>query len=90
MHEKVPVIEVSGRTFPVQVVYEPLGTAPALMREVPGFAVGARPGDADYDELASAIAESDSTGPAAGPVPPMPMTASPICLPPWLKPAPSW
>ncbi len=55
LHEKVPVIEVSGRTFPVQVVYEPLGTAPALMREVPGFAVGARPGDADYDELASAI-----------------------------------
>ena len=63
MHEKVPVIEVSGRTFPVQVVYEPLGTAPALMREVPGFAVGARPGDADYDELASAIAESDSDRP---------------------------
>ena len=29
LHEKVPVIEVSGRTFPVQVVYEPLGTAPA-------------------------------------------------------------
>ena len=57
------VIEVSGRTFPVQVVYEPLGTAPALMREVPGFAVGARPGDADYDELASAIAESDSDRP---------------------------
>lgn len=63
LHEKVPVIEVSGRTFPVQVVYEPLGTAPALMREVPGFAVGARPGDADYDELASAIAESDSDRP---------------------------
>ena len=63
LHEKVPVIEVSGRTFPVQVVYEPLGTAPALMREVPGFAVGARPGDADYDELASAIAESDSERP---------------------------
>ena len=60
LHEKVPVIEVSGRTFPVQVVYEPLGTAPALMREVPGFATGARPGDADYDELASAIAESDA------------------------------
>ncbi|NMM97768.1 DUF3418 domain-containing protein [Bifidobacterium olomucense] len=59
LHEKVPVIEVSGRTFPVQVVYEPLGTAPALMREVPGFAVGARPGDADYDELASAVAQSE-------------------------------
>ncbi|TPF92298.1 ATP-dependent helicase [Bifidobacterium sp. UTBIF-68] len=60
LHEKVPVIEVSGRTFPVQVVYEPLGTAPALMREVPGFATGARPGDADYEELANAIAQSDA------------------------------
>ena len=59
LHEKVPVIEVSGRTYPVQVVYEPLGTAPALMREVPGFAVGARPGDANYEELASAIADSE-------------------------------
>ena len=29
LHTKVPVIEVSGRTYPVQVVYEPLGTAPA-------------------------------------------------------------
>ncbi|WP_152210401.1 DUF3418 domain-containing protein [Bifidobacterium cebidarum] len=63
LHSTVPVIEVSGRTFPVQVVYEPLGTAPALMREVPGFATGARPGDADYEELASAIAESDSDRP---------------------------
>lgn len=63
LHERVPVIEVSGRTFPVQVVYEPLGTAPALMREVPGFAVGARPGDAGYEELANAIAESDADRP---------------------------
>lgn len=37
LHTKVPVIEVSGRTYPVQVMYEPLGTAPALMRSVPGF-----------------------------------------------------
>ena len=59
LHSRVPVIEVSGRTYPVQVVYEPLGTAPALMREVPGFAVGARPGDADYEELSSAIAADD-------------------------------
>lgn len=65
LHEKVPVIEVSGRTYPVQVVYEPLGTAPALMREVPGFATGARPGDADYEELANAIAGEDE-GPAHG------------------------
>jgi ATP-dependent helicase HrpA len=59
LHERVPVIEVSGRTFPVQVVYEPLGTAPSLMREVPGFAVGARPGDSDYEQLAGAFAEDD-------------------------------
>ncbi|PLS31591.1 ATP-dependent helicase [Bifidobacterium margollesii] len=37
LHEKVPVIEVSGRTYPVQIVYEPLGSGPALMRYVPGF-----------------------------------------------------
>ncbi len=49
LHTKVPVIEVSGRTYPVQIVYEPLGTAPALMRSVPGFETGAMPGDADYE-----------------------------------------
>ncbi|MDD6373758.1 MAG: ATP-dependent RNA helicase HrpA [Bifidobacteriaceae bacterium] len=38
LHHPVPVIEVSGRTYPVQVVYEPLGAPPALMRSVPGFA----------------------------------------------------
>ena len=32
----VPVIEVSGRTYPVRIVYEPLGGAPALMDTVPG------------------------------------------------------
>ncbi|NEG95950.1 ATP-dependent RNA helicase HrpA [Bifidobacterium sp. SMB2] len=37
LHADVPVIEVSGRTYPVQVVYEPLGSAPALMHYVPGF-----------------------------------------------------
>ena len=46
----------------MQVVYEPLGTARVDARSA-GFAVGARPGDADYDELASAIAESIPTGP---------------------------
>ena len=66
LHAKVPVIEVSGRTYPVQVVYEPLGTAPALMREVPGFAVGARPGDADYEELATAIAGEDDGSARSG------------------------
>ncbi len=54
LHAKVPVIEVSGRTYPVQVVYEPLGTAPALMRSVPGFETGAMPGDADYEALSAA------------------------------------
>ncbi|AKV55058.1 ATP-dependent helicase HrpA [Bifidobacterium actinocoloniiforme DSM 22766] len=38
LHTKVPVIEVSGRTYPVQTVYEPLGAPPALMSQVPGFA----------------------------------------------------
>lgn len=33
----VPLVEVSGRTYPVEVVYEPLGSAPALMSSVPGF-----------------------------------------------------
>mgnify|MGYP002559839831 CR=1 FL=1 len=54
LHTKVPVIEVSGRTYPVQIVYEPLGTAPALMRSVPGFETGAMPGDADYEALSAA------------------------------------
>ena len=54
LHEKVPVIEVSGRTSPVQVVYEPLGTAPALMRHVPGFETGAMPGEESYAELSAA------------------------------------
>jgi len=54
LHEKVPVIEVSGRTYPVQVVWEPLGTAPALMRHVPGFETGAMPGEESYAELSAA------------------------------------
>ena len=54
LHEKVPVIEVSGRTYPVQVVYEPLSTAPALMRHVPGFETGAMPGEESYAELSAA------------------------------------
>ncbi|RBP99172.1 ATP-dependent RNA helicase HrpA [Bifidobacterium xylocopae] len=37
LHTNVPVIEVSGRTYPVQTVYEPLGAPPALMNSVPGF-----------------------------------------------------
>ncbi|MDO5688480.1 MAG: ATP-dependent RNA helicase HrpA [Pseudoscardovia radai] len=51
LHHDVPVIEVSGRTYPVQVVYEPLGAPPALMRSVPGFDDAVRdPDDPDsYD-----------------------------------------
>ena len=37
LHTTVPVIEVSGRTYPVQIVYEPLGSLPALVNHVPGF-----------------------------------------------------
>ena len=62
LHAKVPVIEVSGRTYPVQVVYEPLGTAPALMRSVPGFETGAMPGDADYEALSAAPDGRDGRG----------------------------
>lgn len=49
---KVPVIEVSGRTYPVRIMYEPLGSAPSLMRHVPGFA------DIIMDE--DSVAESQS------------------------------
>ena len=52
LHIKVPVIEVSGRTYPVRVLYEPLGSAPSLMRHVPGFA------DITMDE--ETVAESQS------------------------------
>lgn len=52
LHTKVPVIEVSGRTYPVRVLYEPLGSAPSLMRHVPGFA------DITMDE--DTVAESQS------------------------------
>ncbi|MFT8704248.1 ATP-dependent RNA helicase HrpA [Bifidobacterium aquikefiricola] len=38
LHTKVPIIEVSGRTYPVQIVYEPLDEPPALMNHVDGFA----------------------------------------------------
>lgn len=50
LHAKVPVIEVSGRTYPVKIAYEPLGSAPALVSHVPGFADGARPGEEGYGE----------------------------------------
>lgn len=37
LKQPVPVIEVSGRTYPVTICYEPLGGAPSLMAHVPGF-----------------------------------------------------
>ena len=46
LHKPVPVIEVSGRTYPVTICYEPLGGLPALMAHVPGFADGASGNDA--------------------------------------------
>ena len=53
LHTRVPVIEVSGRTYPVQTLYEPAGSAPALMRSVPGFPSGGfdQDGDRDQDDL---------------------------------------
>ncbi|WP_289094473.1 DUF3418 domain-containing protein [uncultured Bifidobacterium sp.] len=62
LHAPVPVIEVSGRTYPVQIVYEPLGTAPALMRSVPGFETGAMPGEQAYAELSAAPSPSEREG----------------------------
>lgn len=50
----VPVIEVSGRTYPVTICYEPLGAAPALMAQVPGFHEQepvADPDNADTDAM---------------------------------------
>ncbi|NEG70767.1 DUF3418 domain-containing protein [Bifidobacterium ramosum] len=66
LHEKVPVIEVSGRTFPVQIVYEPLGTAPALMRNVPGFETGAMPGEEAYAQLSAAPSAAERGGSGNG------------------------
>ncbi|NEG70033.1 ATP-dependent RNA helicase HrpA [Bifidobacterium choloepi] len=60
LHEKVPVIEVSGRTYPVQIAYEPIGSAPALVNHVAGFSDGLRPGDAGYDELLASNSNDSS------------------------------
>jgi ATP-dependent helicase HrpA len=67
LHRPVPVIEVSGRTYPVQIVYEPLGSEPALMRYVPGFESSAarntdgdmpRSGRAADADMATAVARA--------------------------------
>ena len=59
LHTEVPVIEVSGRTFPVRIMYEPLGAPPSLMQHVPGFAAAA---DDDSDipgmDMATAVARA--------------------------------
>ncbi|WP_418969789.1 ATP-dependent RNA helicase HrpA [Alloscardovia omnicolens] len=34
---QVPIIEVSGRTFPVQIVHEPVGSSPAVVRNLSSF-----------------------------------------------------
>lgn len=80
LHEKVPVIEVSGRTYPVQVVYEPLGTAPALMRHVPGFETGAMPGEESYAELSAAPSDGGrDRGSSRGPDMDMPTAVARAC-----------
>lgn len=59
LHQSVPVIEVSGRTWPVQVLYEPLDGHPAIMRSVPGFADPAQAeGDDDTLDMASGVARA--------------------------------
>ena len=35
--KNVPIIEVSGRTYPVQIVYEPVGSAPSVVRNLSAF-----------------------------------------------------
>lgn len=49
LQTQVPVIEVTGRTYPVRVVYEPVGSAAALMREVPGFHTDVFSDDGDHE-----------------------------------------
>ncbi|MEF2737588.1 MAG: ATP-dependent RNA helicase HrpA [Bifidobacterium choerinum] len=62
LKKPVPVIEVSGRTYPVTICYEPLGGAPALMSHVPGFAdvhMDAAGGERDADaDVPTAVARA--------------------------------
>ncbi|MDO4912924.1 MAG: ATP-dependent RNA helicase HrpA [Bifidobacteriaceae bacterium] len=58
---KVPVLSVSGRTFPVQIFYEPLGSNPALMKHVAGFNHVENTEDsehADNYDMATAVARA--------------------------------
>lgn len=52
LHDSVPVIEVSGRTFPVEVLYEPLDGATALLPNVHGFQ---QPTESSLDESESQL-----------------------------------
>ncbi|OTA25916.1 ATP-dependent RNA helicase HrpA [Alloscardovia macacae] len=57
----VPVIEVSGRTFPVQVIYEPVGSAPALVRNLSEFRFAGAGADASgADDSGVDAGDSDS------------------------------
>ena len=58
LHTKVPVIEVSGRTYPVQIVYEPTDGLPALMQHVPGFSSSSNPDREDSLDLPEAVARA--------------------------------
>lgn len=62
LHKPVPVIEVSGRTYPVTICYEPLGGLPALMAHVPGFSDGASGGadnpDTEAMDMPTAVARA--------------------------------
>ncbi|MDN5972824.1 ATP-dependent RNA helicase HrpA [Bifidobacterium crudilactis] len=55
LHKDVPVIEVSGRTYPVQIVYEPTDGLPALMQEVPGFTVSSRHGGDNVNDRENSL-----------------------------------
>lgn len=57
LHEEVPVIEVSGRTYPVTVLYEPAGSAPQLC-PVSGF-----------DDLYTPASEEGEGGESGGNMP---------------------
>jgi ATP-dependent helicase HrpA len=60
LHTDVPVIEVSGRTYPVQIVYEPTDGLPALMQEVPGFAASSRTDREESLDMPEAVARACS------------------------------
>ncbi|MCI1636145.1 ATP-dependent RNA helicase HrpA [Bifidobacterium sp.] len=60
LHTEIPVIEVSGRTYPVQIVYEPTDGFPALMQEVAGFSTSSRQDREDALDMPEAVARACS------------------------------